>query len=246
MNLIRAIAVDDEADSLGILKILVKRYCPNIDLIATTTSPREAKKLISLHQPNLVFMDISMPEMDGFELLKSLEYQDFEVIFITAHDEFAIKAFQVGAIHYLLKPIDRTELVAATSRVREKIQQNQIDDINLLLQKIVIQRKPKIAIPTVKGIEMIDVNQIIHCEASSNYTIVYFNKTKKIITKTLKEIEHQLSAYNFLRIHHSHLINLDHLKNYAKMEGHVQMSNGNQVSVSRSKKNDLLQRLSLE
>jgi two-component system LytT family response regulator len=247
MSLIRAIAIDDEQDSLSILKILLNRYCPDIEVIGTTTSPLEGIKMINKEKPNLVFLDISMPGMDGFELLQNLKYRDFEVIFTTAHDEYAIKAFQVGAVHYLLKPIDRLEIIAAAERVTLKVQRNSMGDIDTLLQKIVSYRNPKIAIPTLKGIEMIDIDTIIHCEASSNYTVFYFEKSKKIITKTLKEIEQQLAPYNFMRIHHSHLINMAHLKNYVKVEGgFVTMSNGKQISVSRSKKNDLLQALNSE
>jgi two-component system LytT family response regulator len=247
MSLIRAIAIDDEQDSLSILKILLNRYCSDIEVIGTTTSPLEGIKMINKEKPNLVFLDISMPGMDGFELLQNLKYRDFEVIFTTAHDEYAIKAFQVGAVHYLLKPIDRLEIIAAVERVSQKVQKNSMGDIDTLLQKIVSYRNPKIAIPTLKGIEMIDIDTIIHCEANSNYTVFYFEKSKKIITKTLKEIEQQLAPYNFMRIHHSHLINMAHLKNYVKVEGgFVTMSNGKQISVSRSKKNDLLQALNSE
>ncbi|MGB0864771.1 MAG: LytR/AlgR family response regulator transcription factor, partial [Saprospiraceae bacterium] len=109
MSLIRAIAIDDEQDSLSILKILLKRYCPDIEVVGASTSPLEGIKMINKEKPNLVFLDISMPGMDGFELLENLKYREFEVIFTTAHDEYAIKAFQVGAVHYLLKPIDRLE-----------------------------------------------------------------------------------------------------------------------------------------
>ena len=244
MSLIRAIAIDDEQDSLSILKILLNRYCPDIEVIGTSTSPLEGIKMINKEKPNLVFLDISMPGMDGFELLENLKYRAFEVIFTTAHDEYAIKAFQVGAVHYLLKPIDRIEMIAAVERVTQKLQKKSMGDIDTLLQKIVSYRNPKIAIPTLKGIEMIDIDSIIHCDASSNYTVFHFEKSKKIITKTLKEVEQQLTPYNFMRIHHSHLINMAHLKNYIKVEGgFVTMSNGSQISVSRSKKNDLLQAL---
>lgn len=241
MKLIRAIAIDDEADSLSILSILLKKYCSNVQLVAQTTSPTEGILLIQKHQPDLVFLDISMPTMNGFELLQSLDYKYFEVIFTTAHDEYAIQAFKIGAVHYLLKPIDRMELLGAVNRVAQKLQQDQTGDINQLLQKIVSLRKPKIAIPTTRGIEMVNVDEIIYCEANSNYTVVYFHTTKKVVTKTLKEVEQQVQSYNFLRVHHSFLINLDHLKNYIKVEGFVEMSNGSKVSVSRSRKNDLMQ-----
>jgi len=243
--MIRAIAIDDEPNSLSILRILINKYCPNINLIATASTPKEGIEIINQIQPELVFLDISMPGMDGFELLENVDFKEFDVIFTTAHDEYAIQAFQVGAIHYLLKPIDRTELIAAANRVQNKLAQHQVVDVNQLLQKLVTYRKPKIAIPTTKGIEMIDVDEIVHCEASSNYTIVYFQNTKKVVTKTLKEIEQQLKPYNFMRVHHSFLINMAHLKNYVKVEGgFVTMSNGSQVSVSRSRKQELLEILS--
>lgn len=239
-----AIAIDDEADSLAILRILLEQYCPQVTLAATFTDPHEAIAYIHASPPELVFLDISMPTLSGFELLEQVKQHRMEVIFTTAHDEYAIQAFQVGALHYLLKPIDRQDLRQSVERVMARRPTEVQPSIQELLMQVATLRNPKMAVSTLKGIELIDIDDIVYCEASSNYTLVYFTSRKMVVTKTLKEMEQQLRVHNFFRIHHSYLINMGHLRNFLKTDGgYVTLSNGKQLSVSRSRKPELMQRL---
>lgn len=239
-----AIAIDDEQDSLSILQILLERYCPQVTLAATFTDPHEAIAYIHATPPDLLFLDISMPTLSGFELLEQVKQHRMEVIFTTAHDEYAIQAFQVGALHYLLKPIDRNDLTQSVERVLRRQPETPQPSIQALLQQVATMRRPKLAVSTLKGIELIDIDDIVYCEASSNYTLVYFADRKMVVTKTLKEMEQQLRVHNFFRIHHSYLINMAHLRSFLKTDGgYVTLSNGKQLSVSRSRKPELMQRL---
>lgn len=241
----KAIIIDDEIDSLETTELLIDNFCPQVTLIGIANYAERGIKMIDKLQPDLVFLDISMPKMNGFELLNRLTFKQFELIFTTAHDEYAIQAFQVGAIHYLLKPIDTEELIKAVERVETKLKQNeQLPDITSIIQQVTANRQPKIAIPSLKGLEMIEVDNIIRCEADSNYSVIHMISNKIVVTKTLKELEQLLSPYNFIRVHHSHLINLGHLKTYLKGEGgEVVLSNGKHISVSRSRKSGLLEKL---
>lgn len=240
-----AIIIDDEIDSLETTELLIENFCPQVKIVGVSNDAERGIRMIDKLKPNLVFLDISMPKMNGFELLKRLKFRQFELIFTTAHDEYAIQAFQVGAIHYLLKPIDTEELTKAVKRVETKLKHDKpTTDINSIIQQVTANRQPKIAIPSLKGLEMIEVDNIIRCEADSNYAVIYLISHKIVVTKTLKELEQLLSTYNFVRIHHSHLINLAHLKTYLKGEGgEVVLSNGEHVNVSRSRKNGLLKKL---
>lgn len=241
----KAIIIDDEIDSLETTELLIENYCPKVSIIGVANDAERGIKMIDKLQPNLVFLDISMPKINGFELLNRLNFKQFELIFTTAHDEYAIKAFQVGAIHYLLKPIDTEELIKAVQRVESKLKQSEpLPDINSIIQQVTANRQPKIAIPSLKGLEMIEVDNIIRCEADSNYSVIHLITHKIVVTKTLKELEQLLAPYNFIRVHHSHLINLGHLKTYLKGEGgEVVLSNGEYIRVSRSRKSSLLAKL---
>lgn len=244
---IKAILIDDEIDSLETTELLIENFCPEVTIVGVANDAERGIKMINKLKPDLVFLDISMPKMNGFELLNHLTFKAFELIFTTAHDEYAIQAFQVGAIHYLLKPIDTDELTKAVKRVGEKLKkQQELPDITSIIQQVTANRQPKIAIPSLKGLEMIEVDNILRCEADSNYSIIHMISNKIVVTKTLKELEQLLSTYNFVRVHHSHLINLGHLKTYLKGEGGmVILSNGEHVNVSRSRKSGLLEKLAL-
>jgi two-component system LytT family response regulator len=241
----RAILIDDEADSLETTELLIENFCPQVTIIAVANDAERGIKMIDKMKPDLVFLDISMPKINGFELLNRLTFRAFELIFTTAYDKYAIEAFQVGAIHYLLKPIDTEELIKAVERVEAKLKQGEVTpNINTIIQQVTANRQPKIAIPSLKGLEMLEVDNIIRCEADSNYTTIYLISNKILVTKTLKDLEILLSTYNFVRIHNSHLINLAHLKTYLKGEGGtVILSNGEQINVSRSRKSSLLEKL---
>lgn len=240
----KAVIIDDELDSLETTELLIEACCPEVEVVGVANDAERGIRMVDKLRPELVFLDISMPKMSGFELLEHLQHRSFELIFTTAHDEHALKAFQVGAVHYLLKPIDADELRHAIERVLKKHQQAPEPDIARLVQQLAASRQPKIAIPSTKGLEMLEVDRIIRCEADSNYTLIIAQGDKIVVAKTLKELEQILEPHNFVRVHHSHLINLAHLKAYQKGEGGVVvLSNGEHINVSRSRKASLLERI---
>lgn len=244
---LKAIIIDDEQHSLKTTELLVQKNCDDIEIIGLTESPEKGIELIDKLHPNLVFLDIAMPVMNGFEMLQRVSYKTFDVIFTTAYDEYAIKAFKVSAIDYLLKPIDKTELIAAIEKVRVKIQKNEeYDKIDLLLKSVNSPgiKKEKIALPVDGKIQMIPFASIIYCESESNYTFVHLKDKKLLLSKTLKEIERLIDHPDFFRVQNSFLVNLNHIKEYVRGEGgELVMSNGDEVRVSRNKKEQLLKLL---
>lgn len=242
-----AIIIDDEAYSCETLTMLLARYCPRVHVIAVCNSGADALKEIHAQKPQLVFLDIEMPHMNGFELLEQLTEINFELIFTTSYDQYAIKAIRFSALDYLLKPIDREELVRAVEKAVQKQQRPFQQQLEILLQKL---QQPsasilKIALPTMDGLQMIPVDSIISCESNSNYTIILQkNKLKTIASRTMKEVEEMLEDHAFIRVHHSYIVNLNEVNKYVKGEGgYLVMSDGSRIDVSRSRKEMLLKKL---
>jgi len=238
---LRAILVDDEKHSLETTAILIRKFCADVEIIAELNQPMDAVAIINREEPDLLFMDISMPQMNGFELLNTLTYKDADVIFTTAYDEYALEGFKHGAIHYLVKPIEASDLVESVQRVKKKRQEKkqQPNASNGL--------KPKIPISSLNGIELLEVEQIIRCESDGNYTTIVLANRKVTVSKTLKEIEKQLVDFPyFFRLHNSHLVNLNHVAKYIRGEGgSVILTNQEEIGVSRSKKLELLEVLGI-
>jgi len=245
--MINAIIVDDEPYCCEVLNTLLKKYCPEINVISSSSSAADAIKNIREQKPELVFLDVEMPIMNGFEMLEQLSSINFHLIFTTSYDQYALKAFRFSALDYLLKPIDREELQAAVQKVVQHAETPTAQQLNLLLQKINQPSNPitKVALPSMEGLQMIAVNSILMCESDSNYTIVCLkNKQKIIVSRTLKEIEEMLEDYSFVRVHHSYLVNLNEIEKYVKGEGgYLVMSDGTSVDVSRTKKESVLKKL---
>lgn len=247
----KAILIDDEPFCTAGLEIDLKETCPNIEIVAICNSAKEGMKQIKTHRPDVVFLDIEMPWMNGLELIELLQPIDFEIIFITAYDEFAVKAFRLSAIDYLMKPVERPLLKEAVSRLKGKsegtdIQQQKISQLFHNIQEPV-SNNPRITVPNRDGIDLIPVQQIIYCHANSSYTeIILLDSTKKLVSRVLKDIAFQLESFDFLRVHHSYLINVDHLKSYHRSDGgYVEMINGDRINISRSRKQEVQNRLSL-
>ncbi len=245
--MIKAVIVDDEPYSCESLVTLLERYCPGVKVADICYSGDHALTVIPQLQPQIVFLDIEMPRMNGFELLEKLPELKFEIIFTTSYDQYAIKAIRFSALDYLLKPIDREELQRAVQKVTDRLHHPLPQQMEILLQKI---RQPvssiqKIALPTMEGLQMIPVDSIISCASDSNYTVLLLkDKQKLIVSRTLKEIEEMLEEYLFLRVHHSHIVNLNEVSKYVKGEGgYVVMSDDSSVDVSRSRKEMLLKKL---
>ncbi|MCC6701986.1 MAG: response regulator transcription factor [Fluviicola sp.] len=240
---LRAILVDDEKHSLETTSILIRKFCPDVEIVAELNAPIDAVQIINQEEPDLLFMDISMPQMNGFELINVLTYKDADVIFTTAYDEYALEGFKQGAVHYLVKPIEAEELVEAVQRVKKKRIDNKQSTVPLAQMGL----KPKIPISSLNGVELVEVEQIIRCESDGNYTTIVLANRKITVSKTLKEIEKQLVDFPyFFRLHNSHLVNLNHVTRYIRGEGgSVILSNTEEIGVSRSKKMDLLEVLGI-
>lgn len=238
---LRAIIVDDERHSLETTAILIRKFCPDVEVIAELQSPIDAVEIINKEEPDLLFLDISMPKMNGFELLNVLTYKDSDVIFTTAYDEYALEGFKQGAVHYLVKPIDAEDLVESVQRVKKKRLEGKSSGISGM------GLKPKIPISSLNGVELIEVDQIIRCESDGNYTTIVLHQRKITVSKTLKEIEKQLIDFPFFfRLHNSHLVNLNQVVKYIRGEGgSVILSNQEEIGVSRSKKMELLEVLGI-
>jgi two-component system, LytTR family, response regulator len=242
--MITAIIIDDEAKGRLALREKLSAYCPQINLLAEATNGQEALMLIQHHKPQLIFLDIEMPRMNGFEMLNELPEKNFHIIFTTAYDQYAIKAIKYAAFDYLLKPIDIEELKAAVEKIDTKENNQTKKQVELLQQNMLHPKKQlnKLAIPTLEGLLFFDINDIVHLEANSNYTNIYFaNKTKITASKTLKDFEDLLPEDIFFRTHHSNLINLNYIKRYIKGDGgQIELQNGTYVDVSRRKKEEFL------
>lgn len=244
--MIKAIIIDDERHAIESLKYELSQNCPEVKIIGESTIAKEAVQLINELKPNLLFLDIEMPWMSGFELLQKIDNISFEVIFVTAYDRYAIKAFKFSAIDYLLKPVNGEELITAVNKVNNKKTDFNENHLQALIQNLTQQEEKleKIVLPTVEGLEFIQVKKIVRCESDSNYCRITLENGRKVyLAKTLKEIESLLVDHAFHRVHHSHLIAEQFILKYSNTDGgHIEMQNGDMIPLSRSKKNDFLNR----
>ena len=245
--MLNAIIIDDEPYCCESLATLLERFCPEVKISAVCNSGQEALTAIQKIKPHLVFLDIEMPYMNGFELLEKLPAIDFELIFTTSYDQYAIKAFKFSALDYLLKPIVREELLKAVNKAVSRRQNPLPQQFEILLQKINHTNNPiqRIALPTMEGLQLLPVNSIISCASDGNYTIFFMkDKQKIVVSRSLKETEEMLAEHSFLRVHNSYLVNMNEINKYMKGEGgYLVMSDGSTVDVSRSKKEMLLKKL---
>jgi len=248
--MIQAIIVDDEKNSCELLENMLERYCPEVKVTALCNSAEDALLILREKKMELIFLDIEMPHMNGFEMLESIPDIDFSVIFTTSFDHYAIKAIRFSAMDYLLKPIDREELQHAVNKAVKASENIKPEQLNILLQKLRHPAVPvtKIALPTMEGLQLVSVDTIISCAAESNYTILLTkDKQKLTISRTLKETEEMLEDYSFQRVHNSSIVNLNEISKYIKGEGgYLIMSDGSTVDVSRGKKEALLNKLRLK
>ena len=240
MNL-KTIIVEDEQTSREILKSYLNKYCPTVEVIGEAENIDEALVLIRNNKLDLVFLDVEMPYGSGFDLLEKLGNTDFEVVFVTAYNQYAIDALNKHASYYLLKPISIDELIKAVDYVTEiRTKENALQN-SVLVPKI-NPIDQKITIPTQKGFEVLQLEDILYCKADDNYTELYLiNNQKKLVSKTLKYFEEMLADNGFARIHKSYLVNVAYITAYKKGKGGtVELSNGKELSVSASKKSALL------
>jgi two-component system LytT family response regulator len=250
MSEIKAIIVDDEQHCIDALQTMLQKKCPGVHVTGAAKSVRDAKELVDQLQPDLVFLDVEMPYQNGFELLKLFEKVNFDVIFTTAYEQYALKAIKFNALDYLLKPFSVKELQDALEKFREK-KANRLKDsgaspIDVFLQnmKTLQQTHKKIALPTINGLVFMPVQNIVRCESTGNYTRIFFTDKKNLmVSRPLKEFEELLSDVDFFRVHNSHLINMQQMQSYIQGEGgFALMSDGTQVEVSRRRKADFLKK----
>jgi len=249
--MIRAIIIDDEQYCITALEHDIELFCPDVKVVAICRSGQEGIEAINKHKPQLVFLDISMPLMTGFEMLEQLgKTTQFNVIFTTAFDQYMLKALRMSALDYLLKPVDPKQLMSAIERFQElptpsSAGRERIN--NLLLNRALDPEKQKIVLPNRDGFDFVSVGDILYCAADGAYTdIIFLNGKKLVVSRSLGEIEANLPETKFERIHHSTLINISEIIQIKKSDGFfVVMSNGDKLSVARSKKDNLLARLGL-
>lgn len=246
--MIKAVLVDDDLNLRKGMVAMIEKYAADIEIVGEAENVTDAINIISSRKPQVVFLDIQLAEGTGFDILEKItEIEDkisFQVVFITAHEQYAIKAFRFSALDFLLKPVDPEELQHVVGKIKKTLQKNEsFEHIELLLENI--RKKTdnfkRIALSTSDGIHLFDVSEIIRCESADNYTKFFFKNRKSIlISKTLKEYEELLSEHGFERIHQSHLINLAYLKSYIKKDGgYVIMSDDSHLPISQRKKEHL-------
>ena len=242
---LKSIIVDDEIHCTDTLIWQIKKYVKDVEILTVFNNPLQALEFLYKNNIDLIFLDIEMPEMNGFEFLEEIAQKHFDVIFTTAYDEFAFKAFKASAIDYLLKPIDKESIINAVEKVLKKRERKILpEQLDILYNAISFKRKRKerIALPTREGLIFIKIKEILYCISDSNYTEIFLISSKKILVcKTLKDIESLLADDGFLRIHNSHLINLHKIQKYIRGDGgYVIMDDNNSLSVSRKRKELLL------
>jgi two-component system, LytTR family, response regulator len=243
--MLRAIIIDDERSSRNALRQKLINHCPQVDVIAECENGEEGIKSIEEKNPGIIFLDVEMPRMNGFTMLQQLKEHNFEIIFITAYDHYAIKAIKFSALDYLVKPVEITDLkVAVEKAAAKRIKSSGNAALETLLQNLMNKEKEqhRIAIPSMDGLQFIVTGDILYLEASSNYTSFYLVNNKKItVAKTLKDFEDLLPPTLFVRIHHSHIININCIEKYLKGDGgQVMMKNGVVLDVARRKKEEFL------
>jgi two-component system LytT family response regulator len=242
MKTITAVIIDDEEQSIQTLQQMLQLFCPDVQIIGHAKDVHTGFELLSIVKPELVFLDIQMPDGNGFDLLTKLKKRDFHLIFTTAYDQYALKAIKFSALDYLLKPIDTDELKAAVNKSRN-LQKTNIETIDNLISNLSSKTEDhKIVLSTSEGMHFINVNNIIRCQADDYYTNFYLNDGRRImISKTLKENEELLMDYNFLRPHRSHLVNIAYIKRYVKSDGgYIVLTDGSKIPVARRKKDIII------
>lgn len=242
--MIKALLVDDDESNLSGLSEKLRKHCPQVSIVGQCNSAQDGIRAIEELHPDILFLDIEMPLMNGFVMLQQLQYRDFELIFVTAYDHYAIKAIRYSALDYLVKPVEIEDLKAAVSRA-ETNRKNRSShlQVELLLEHLQKKGPQRITIPTFDGLRFINIDDIIYLEASDNYTTIFTSTNQKfLVSRTLKDFEDILPSETFLRIHHSSIINKNFVEKYIRGEGgQVVMRNGNVLDVSKRKKSIFLQ-----
>jgi two-component system LytT family response regulator len=244
---LKAVIVDDEEASRDTLKNYLIKYCPDVEVMALADSVKSGIEAIEKYQPHILFLDVEMPYGNAFDLLEQVKTPSFETVFVTAFSHYALKALNLSAAYYILKPIEIDELISAVNKIKlQKENTKEAFHTKILIENIqaVNKQLQKIVLPLIDGFEVIQLKDVIRCDANDNFTdFILADGRKMLICRTLKFYEELLEEFDFLRIHKSHLINVQHVKKYLKGKGgQVVMSNSSVVDVSPNKKEDLMKR----
>jgi two-component system LytT family response regulator len=246
--MIRTVLIDDETDSIRVLQKLLETYCPQVEVVGTADGVETGLEVIQATRPDLLFLDIEMTQGNAFDLLNRLQPMTFQIIFVTAFDNYAIRAFKYSAVDYLLKPVDIDELVGAVRRVAERSQQkNIVDQMQVFLENMgnYSLAQQKMAVPTVGGLIFINLREVVRLEAKSSYTQIKLENGEVVMaTRTIKDYEDILPETLFCRIHNSHIINLQKIEKYHKGRGgYVVLEDGSEIEVASRRRQEFLRRL---
>jgi two-component system LytT family response regulator len=243
-DILRAILIDDELSSLQNLRQKLEEYCKSVNVLATAQKPEEAIFLVRHHKPDVLFLDIEMPKMSGFDMLEELKDFESEIIFTTAYNHYAIDAIRISAFDYLIKPIAIEDLQNAVNRMLSVRARQTRERLRVLKDSMAdaSSQENKIAVPTGEGLEFIMIREIVRIESSANYSRVFLSDRRSLlVTRLLKDFEDLLAPYRFFRVHNSHVVNLQYITRYIRGEGgQVVIENGDVVDVSRRKKEEFL------
>ena len=241
--LLKTVIVDDEPDSIKLLELQLAKHCPGIEIAGTFTSSDKALAEIERIKPDILFLDIEMPVINGFELLERILHLPFSVIFVTAYNQYALKAFRFNAVDYLVKPIDSFDLIEAVAKAT-KIAKPSATQLSLLQKQMRGESPTRIAIPGQQGgISFINLDDIIYSEASNNYSkLILTDGNRFLISKTLKDVQEVLEDEHFLRVHRQYIVNLNHVKQFNRNEGILTMDNGDYIPIARNQKERLIER----
>lgn len=246
---LRTVIIDDEPDAVNFISSIICEYCPGLELAGRAFNVEEGTEVLKSLKPNLVFLDVEMPDGTGFDLLGNFPEKEFDVVFITAFNHYAIKAIKFSAVDYILKPINVNEFIEAVNKVIMKRSDSVFrgnENIRALLENLRTAVPSRLAIPTSEGMEYLNPKDIIRIEADRSYSWFYLTRDRKIlVSKNLKEFQDLLSDRHFFRPHNSHLINLRYVKKYVRREGgYIEMQDGSEIPISRNKKEIFLVHMS--
>lgn len=244
--MIRAIIIDDEPNAVGLLTLRLSQHCPQVEVVASCTNSHKGIQAIIDYRPDVVFLDIEMPQLNGFQVLEAVSGVSFSLVFVTAYDKFALKAFRYSAVDYLLKPIDTQELIQSVERVekQQKTAPEQLEHLKHQFSNPGRILPDRLALPYQNGVSFVNMKDIVFCESDDNYTKFLLSDGQQyLVTKSLREIQELLEERDFLRVHRQYLINLNHIKKFVKGEGsYVVMTNQHTIPVSRAQKDRLMER----
>lgn len=242
----KSIVVEDDHSSFDHLKLLIEEHFPQIEIISHCTTIKDSAEKIDTLKPDLVFLDIELPDGYGFDIFEKIKYRNFDLIFVTAYNDYAVRAFDFAALHYLVKPVTKDSLQIALERHRQKASVSELDNKLKVVQNNLTSSKTKIMLPTGNGLEIFDINEIVRCEADDNYTNIYFKDKKYlIVTRNLSQLENILSDVGFYRIHRKYLVNVNYVRKVkkSKTDPVVVMSDGAQLSISEARMEEFLEYL---